>query len=217
MKVKKSAIVSVLVLGLVGALATVPAFADDILFDNIVPGTSYTTDAYGINYYEQNTNSFVLGSSSTITGAVLGLWLNPGDSATDVDWQIVPTVFGSPNIAGGDSGVLSSADMGSILGGDFEMWQVTFDIPGVTLGPGTYYLEIDNVNTANGGGASWDVSNGPNSTGYIQDLSPLPASETFQILGNEGSVAATPEPSSFLLLGSGLAGLVGLIKRKLQA
>jgi hypothetical protein len=35
--------------------------------------------------------------------------------------------------------------------------------------------------------------------------------------GYEEPPATTPEPSSFLLLGSGLAGLAGLIKRKLMA
>ena len=214
---KRSAILSLVILGLVGVLATVPASADDTLFNNIVTGTSYTSDAYGISTYEQNTNSFTLSSSATITGAVLGLWLSPGDSATEVDWQIVPAVFATTNIAGGDSVIVSSTDMGSILEDSFEMWQVTFGIPDLTLGPGTYYLEIDNVNTVSSRGAGWDVSNGPNSTGYIRDLSPLPTSETFEILGNEGPSAVTPEPSSFLLLGSALAGLAGVIKRKLRA
>jgi hypothetical protein len=39
-------------------------------------------------------------------------------------------------------------------------------------------------------------------------------SETFALYGSSSPV---PEPSSFLLLGSGLAGLVGVIKRKLMA
>jgi hypothetical protein len=43
---------------------------------------------------------------------------------------------------------------------------------------------------------------------------PDSAEEAFQI---DGSPVATPEPSSFLLLGSGLLGLAGLVKRRLTA
>ena len=38
-----------------------------------------------------------------------------------------------------------------------------------------------------------------------------------QAITASGSVTATPEPSSFLLLVSGLAGMGGMIRRKLQA
>ena len=71
---KRSAILSLVILGLVGVLATVPASADDTLFNNIVTGTSYTSDAYGISTYEQNTNSFTLSSSSTTTLGDLINW-----------------------------------------------------------------------------------------------------------------------------------------------
>jgi hypothetical protein len=209
---KKTAILAVLILGLAGTLGTVSAFADD-LYSNIT-STSYTNTAYTISAYETPTDSFTLSSTSTINSIILGLWLDSGDTAQSVDWQIVPTpLFYSSNIAEGESIVISSTPEGSLYG--FDMYQVTIGNINVTLGPGTYYLELDNVNTADSGSAQWDVSNGA-SSGIITDTIPFGnPSETFEIDGTTNTV--TPEPSSFLLLGSGLAGLAGLLKRKLAA
>ncbi len=67
----------------------------------------------------------------------------------------------------------------------------------------------------NGGEVLWDANNGP-STAWVNTYGPV-GSETFSILGTEETGVVTPEPSSLLLLGSGLLGLAGAIGRKLRA
>jgi hypothetical protein len=77
------------------------------------------------------------------------------------------------------------------------------------------WLQLSNAVASDGGFVGWDES-GSGTTAYWSSsdgIFPI-SSETFQMLGTP-EACVTPEPSSFLLLSSGLLGLAGLIKRKL--
>jgi hypothetical protein len=206
---KKSAILAVLVLGLTGALAAVPAFADSALYSNPGPGT-YIVNGFGA----PTSDSFTLSQNSTVTGANLTMWFNAGDSPVDVTWQIDSSFTNfdsSTSLESGTSGVVSSTLEGTSYG--FPVYQFSIAIPSLALDAGTYWLEIDHVTSTLGYGGFWDESDGASLAWNGADgLGPV-GSETFQILGNQENV--TPEPSSFLLLGSGLAVLAGLLKRRL--
>jgi hypothetical protein len=248
-KMKKSAILSVLILGLAAALAAVPALAGPVvLYSNVVSGSSFQGNGDVVcGSGCEITDSFTLTSNATATGIMLGVELSGGDfepaalgdPLQSVTWAITNDPPSQEIVTGsGDSydtpivfGTATSFyDYGSV--GNYGSYAAPFAIPGgVELTAGTpYWLEIDNLVANDGEGdtfpAYWDVSGG-SSTAYSANNSlwyanfpeygfqPTIPSETFQILG--GNETVTPEPSSFLLLGSGLAGLAGLLKRKFRA
>jgi hypothetical protein len=221
--------VTLLVIALIGAIASVPAFADGVVYNNTVVGTSYETSSIGIvATLNAVADSFTLLQDATVTGAMFGLWVAPGYQATSVTWAITSEPFAGTTLGSGKADVTNSIYVNTMPLGEFssaDVDQVFIALPNLALAAGpTYYLEVDGVtsNDLDSIGAYWDESDGKSTvyqelffggTGNV--FGPSSASQTFQILGEQENV--TPEPSSFLLLGSGLAGLAGLIKRKLRA
>jgi hypothetical protein len=186
------------------------AKADTLLYNN--GAINGMVEAYTINFGFQVSDSFTLSVSTSgltrITG--VGLWLFPGDTPTGIGWQIGSSFFGSDISSGFSSIATNTFQFMNTFGYDVYTSSLLISTPG--LGPGTYYLTLDNATTAQGNPLYWDQNSGPSSA-MDSSLGSIP-SESFQVYG--GTVTQTPEPASLLLLGSGLLGLAGGIRKRMK-
>lgn len=213
--------VAALILGLAGAVAAIPAVADSVLYDNTGPysdgANSSFEGAWSINSGYWVSDSFTVGSNSTVTGADFDAFVVIGDSLTSVDWAIGT----SP-----DSGAFTTALISSLVSAsnpvinDTDVYVASFSIADVSVSSGTtYWLTLQNAVTTESSGTGWDIGNGPSVAyesywGNVNGINWAGTnSTTFQILGNPSS-SPVPEPKNLLLLGTGVAGLVGLIRRR---
>jgi hypothetical protein len=186
-------------------MASLPASADTTLYsdgptNNNIPGTI-------INYGGADADSFTLASNATVTGADFSIWLEVGDLPYTVDYAITTAPFGGTTEASGS--VYPSASYVEFNGYGYEVFNESFSIPSLPLSAGTYWFELQNAQTYQSGLEFWEGSDGPSSA-FEQGNGAI-GPEYFEISG------ITPEPSSFLLLGSGLLGLAGMLRRKLKA
>ena len=217
------ATVPTLILGLAGLLAAngaVPAFADSIaLYDNTVPANTGSLDALVIMSPNAVSDSFTLAAPSIITGATFDAWLSDNqvpDQFTSIEWSIGTNPYDGSLGTGG--AVPATTGQGQLeFYGLYVLEFESISIPDISLAAGTYWFTLQDGSTVSGNEAGWDVSNGP-STAFESGIGnvngyylPGTDSNTFQVLGTD-----TPEPSSLLLLGSGLAGLAVMIRRKLK-
>ena len=157
-------------------------------------------------------NPFSLSIDSTVSDAVLAMRTRSGANSP-VNVYIESDNAGSPG-----SVLASLTQVGTIPTAPGGL--VTFscnDGAGCALQAGSYWLVAYNSDpeTLQGWFFAFDdrttiIAN--SEVGSVSGMYTHPGTEAgFEIDGT------TPEPSSFLLLGSGLAGLAGLIKRKLKA
>jgi hypothetical protein len=162
------------------------------------------------------TDSFTLSQSDTVTGIDFVAWIGENDPLSSVDWSIGNSAFGT------DLGSGTVDPNGNYLqtnsGGPWYVYDETFSIPGQSLAAGTYYLTLSNAYAGAPGDdlVFWDINTNGTSTSEITYLGRTSSAghETFDILGTENTSAATPEPSSLTLIGTGVLSLVGVARKR---
>ena len=155
-------------------------------------------------------DSFTLTTNATITGANFGIAVNSGATLVSVIWLINSSAIG---------GISYEGDITSPVGtylqtrGTNDIYSENISIPGLTLSAGTYWFQLQNAVTSDGGKAGWVHSSSPNAlTSAVENGVAVPYTEAFQITGE-----LLPEPSSYALTALGGASLLFFRSRKLTS
>jgi hypothetical protein len=201
------------------ALVAVPAMAQDI-YDN--GPTNGNTDAWTVNFGFVVSDTFNTSLANTqITGVTFAAWMAPGDVLDSAEVSITSLENGGTSYFDQTVSFTQSGCVGNQYGYNVCNENGTLGGGGVNLATaGSYWLNIQNASSAAGDPVYWDENSGPSSASE-NTVGTIP-SESFTVLGTQSTTTTsttttgtTPEPSSILLLGSGILGLAGVLRRKL--
>ena len=192
------------------ALVAVPAFAD---YNN---GPIKGVNGWYIDFGFIVSDTFVA-DSSQVTGFMFDALELPGDTLLKVDWSITSGENGGQVFGSGTANVTDKFISTNAFGFNIDLITVS-GLNVATVSGTQYWLNLQNAVTNSGDPVSWDENSGVGCTSpgcpskaSESAVGTIP-SESFTINTSSGT---TPEPSSFLLLGSGILGLAGLLRRKL--
>jgi hypothetical protein len=196
-------------------LVAVPATAQTIYNNGPINGT---TDAWTINSGFVVSDSFTVGSGgASINGLVFGAWAFPGDTLETVGISITSSEFGGTVYFADQAVNFTQSGCSANQFGFNVCTETSAPFGPVNLSVGTYWLTLSNAVVPDDP-IYWDENSGPSSASE-NSVGTIP-SEAFTLLGSSSTsttstTGTVPEPSSFMLIGSGILGLAGVLRRKL--
>ncbi len=171
-------------------------------------------DGWTINFGYVVSDTFRVTSSSTVTGLSFGAWVYPSDALASAEVSITSAEFGGTTYFDGTVNFSQGSCFTNTFG--YSVCTEIGSFAGVNLNAGTYWLNLQNASVPSGDPVFWDENSGPSqaSENYAGTI----PSEAFTIFagGTTSTTGTTPEPSSVMLFGSGVLGVVGLLRRKLS-
>lgn len=199
-------------------LLALPAIAQNDIYDN--GPTNGNTDAWTINFGFVVSDTFVIPNSRVdILGVNFAAWLFPGDVLQSAEVSVTSEEFGGITYFDQTETFTQSGCATNQYG--FNVCNELGSIALPTMNAGTYWLNLQNAQVSSGNPVFWDESLGPSSASE-NSLGTIP-SESFTIVGYPcqgcgcstkpdcGPPPTTPEPGNFLLFGSGVLTLLGLL------
>jgi PEP-CTERM motif len=191
------------------ALSVVPASADNLYNNGPANGQE---DGWAINFGFSVSDSFTVPAGSNIQSLEYVYWdASSTDLLTTTDIQIGATPFGGTAhaLTGVTNTFLGTNQYG------YNLYEASYSFSGVPWA-GAGWLSLSNACTVSGCSGEtpiyWDENSGPSSA-MENTLGTIP-SESFTLAGSYGG-GSTPEPSSLMLLGSGILGLATFVRRRL--
>jgi PEP-CTERM motif len=208
------------------ALAAIPSTAQYDSFSGQYDNgpINGTTDAWTINFGYVVSDTFT-GLGDYAFQFSFGVWELPGDTMSSVQWSITSgensgTVYASGSASG--SNLTDSFISSNQYGYNIDTITVT-GINVYTSSATTYWLNLQNAAVPSGDPVYWDENSGAGCGGLNGTKQGCPSMASESAVGTIPSEAftfgisrqGTPEPNSIMLLGSGILGLAGMLRRKL--